>query len=220
VSEGAEEVVPIRLAIVEDHRVVADALATMLGIGEGIEVVGVVSSGEEIVALDEALEPDVILMDVSLQGLNGLEATREILARRPEARIVVLTMHDDADTVTSAMAAGALAYLPKNAGRADVLAAVQAVARGEGYLHSTVTRPFLDKVQPLADQSLSAERLTEREREVLALLADGRTTRQIADALVVGEETIKTHLGHIYQKLGVGDRTAAVAYALRRGLVR
>lgn len=210
----------IRLAIAEDHRVVADALATMLGFGDAIEVVGVVSSGGAIVDLDGELLPDVILMDVTLEGLNGIEATRQILAARPEARVVVLTMHDDPETVTNAMAAGARGFLPKNASRAEVIAAVEAVARGEGYLHSSVTGEFLDRVGPLADRSLAAERLTERERQVLELLADGRTTRQIAEALYVGEETVKTHLGHIYTKLGVADRVQAVALALRRGLVR
>jgi NarL family two-component system response regulator LiaR len=212
--------VTIRLAIAEDHEVVAEALATMLGFGGDIEIVGVVPSGDAIVELDGRLRPDVILMDVTLQGLNGIEATREILRRRPEARVVVLTMHDDAETVTNAMAAGARAFLPKNASRAEVLEAVDAVARGEGYLHASVTREFLDRMAPLADRSLQAERLTDREREVLELLADGKSTRQIADALIVGEETIKTHLGHIYQKLGVSDRVQAVALALRRGLVR
>lgn len=210
----------IRLAIAEDHRLVADALATMLGFSDQIEVVGVVPSGAEIVELDERIEPDVILMDVSLQGLNGLEATREILRRRPDARVVVLTMHDDAETVTGAMAAGALGFLPKNAGRHDLLAAVEAVARGEGYLHPTVTRTFLGRVGPLANQSLAAERLTERERQVLECLAAGRSTREIADVLMLGEETVKSHLARIYQKLGVKDRVGAVALALRRGLVR
>ena len=210
----------IRLAIAEDHQVVADALATMLAFGDAIEVVGVVPSGGAIVDLDAELEPDVILMDVSLQGLNGIEATRQILANRPEARIVVLTMHDDPETVTNAMAAGARGFLPKNATRDEVLAAVEEVARGGGYLHSSVTGEFLDRVAPLADRSLAAERLTERERQVLELLADGRTTRQIAEALFVGEETVKTHLGHIYTPLGVADRVQAVALALRRGLVR
>ena len=210
----------IRLAIAEDHQLVAEALATMLGFSEHIQVVGVVPSGAEIVALDSAVEPDVILMDVSLQGLNGIEATREIVHHRPGARVVVLTMHDDSETVTGAMAAGAVGFLPKNAGRADLLAAVEAVARGEGYIHPTVTRTFLDKVGPLADRSLAAERLTERERQVLECLASGRSTRQIADALVLGEETVKSHLARIYQKLGVNDRVGAVALALRRGLVR
>lgn len=210
----------IRLAIAEDHRIVADALATMLGFSDDIEIVGLVASGDAIVDLDGELEPDIILMDVTLQGLNGIEATRQILRRRPGARVLVLTMHDDADTVTNAMAAGAVGFLPKNASRSDVLDAISAVTRGEGYLHSSVTRDFLGRVGPMAERSLSAERLTDRERQVLVLLADGCSTRQIAEALFVGEETVKSHLGHIYQKLGVNDRVQAVALALRRGLVK
>lgn len=209
----------IRLAIAEDHQVVAEALATLLGFGDEIEVVATAASGTGIVEIDASLQPDVILMDVTLEGLNGIEATRQIVERRPDARIVVLTMHDDADTVTNAMAAGALGFLPKNAGREEVLAAVRAVAKGEGYLHSSVTRTFLERVGPLAKQSLAAERLTDREQEVLAKLAEGHSTRQIAQALSVGEETIKTHLGHIYQKLGVSDRVQAVALAIRAGLI-
>lgn len=218
--EAGTERPRVRLAIAEDHSVVADAIATMLGFTEHIEIVGIVPSGSEIIDLDAAAAPDVTLMDVTLQGMNGIEATRIIVSARPEARILVLSMHDDADTVTNAMAAGAVGFLPKNATRAELVAAIDAVARGEGYLHSSVTRSFLDRVGPLADRSLSSERLTDREREVLELLVDGHSTRQIAETLVVGEETIKSHLTHIYQKLGARDRVQAVALALRRGLVR
>ena len=210
----------IRLAIAEDHKVVADALATMLGFGDEIDVVGVVSSGADIVELDAELAPDVILMDITLEGLNGLEACRLILRDRPDARIIVLTMHDDPDTVTDAMAAGAVGFLPKNASRTDLLAAVKAVYEGGGYLHASVTRDFLGKMGPLASQAAASDRLTDRERDVLELLAAGNSTKAIANALVLGEETVKTHLAHIYQKLGVNDRVQAVALAIRRGLVR
>ena len=210
----------IRLAIAEDHAVVADALATMLSFATHIEIVGVVPSGSDIVTLDAERTPDVILMDVTLQGLNGIEATRQIVAARPDARVLVLTMHDDADTVTNATAAGAVGFLPKNATRSELVAAIEAVARGEGYLHSSVTRTFLGRVGPLAADASSSTRLTDREREVLEHLVEGRSTRQIADALHLGEETVKSHLTHIYQKLGARDRVQAVALALRRGLVR
>lgn len=209
-----------RIAIVEDHKVVAEALSTMLSLVEGFEVVGMTSSGSEALALVERTSPDVVLMDINLEGLNGIEATREILKKKPETRILILSMHDDHLTVTSAVAAGAAGFLPKNVEREELVTAINAIAQGKGFLAPDVTRPFLSRVGDLADEISARERLTEREREVLEELAQGKSTREMAESLVVAEETIKTHLTHIYQKLGVNDRVQAVALALRRGLVR
>jgi DNA-binding NarL/FixJ family response regulator len=210
---------PVRVAIAEDHAVVAEALATMFSLVDDVQVVGQVSSGEDAVALAERLRPDIFLMDVGLKGLNGLEATRQITRRTPSVRVLVLTMHDDVMTVARAVAAGAAGFVPKNAKREDLFRAVESVASGGGFLHQHVTSDFLSAVAPLVESSLSAERLTDRELEVLRNLSYGRSTKEIAHALVVSDETVKSHLTHIYQKLGVGDRTAAVAVALRRGLV-
>jgi DNA-binding NarL/FixJ family response regulator len=210
---------PVRVAIAEDHAVVAEALATMFSLVDDVQVVGQVSSGEDAVALAERLRPDVFLMDVGLKGLNGLEATRQITQRTSSVRVLVLTMHDDVMTVARAVAAGAAGFVPKNAKREDLFRAVESVASGGGFLHQHVTSDFLSAVAPLVESSLSAERLTDRELEVLRNLSYGRSTKEIAQALVVSDETVKSHLTHIYQKLGVGDRTAAVAVALRRGLV-
>ncbi len=198
---------------------VAEALATMFSLVDDVQVVGQVSSGDDAVALAERLRPDVFLMDVGLEGLNGLEATRLITQRTPSVRVLVLTMHDDVMTVARAVAAGAAGFVPKNAKREDLFRAVDSVASGGGFLHEHVTSDFLSAVAPLVETSLSGERLTDRELEVLRNLSYGRSTREIAQALVVSDETVKSHLAHIYQKLGVGDRTAAVALALRRGLV-
>lgn len=197
----------------------AEALATMFSLVDDIEVVGRVSSGDDAVALAERLRPDVFLMDVGLDGLNGLEATRQIAQRVPSVRVLVLTMHDDVATVARAVAAGAAGFLPKNAAREDLFRAVESVAAGSGYLHEQVTSAFLSAVAPLVETSLSAERLTDRELDVLRSLSNGSSTKEIASALLVSDETVKSHLTRIYQKLGVGDRTAAVAVALRRGLV-
>ena len=194
---------PVRVAIAEDHALVAEALETMFSLVDGFEVVGRAVSGDEAVALAERLHPDVFLMDVALKGLNGIEATRQIVQNVPGVRVLVLTMHDDVATVARAVAAGAAGLVPKNAKRDELFRAVEAIAGGGGYL----------------DEHLSAERLTDRELDVLRLLSHGGSTRDIAQALVVSEETVKSHLGRIYQKLGVGDRTSAVALALRRGLV-
>ena len=210
---------PIRVAIAEDHALVADALGTMFTLVDGFEVVGQVTSGNDAVSLAVRLRPDVFLMDVGLVGLNGLEATRQIVEAVPSVRVLVLTMHDDAMTVARAVAAGAAGFLPKNAQREDLFHAVQAVAAGGGFLHEQVTSGFLSTVAPLVSTSLAVERLTDRELEVLQLLSHGRSTKEIARELVVADETVKSHLTRIYQKLGVADRTAAVALALRRGLV-
>jgi two-component system response regulator DegU len=209
----------LRIAIAEDHRIVADALATMLSFAEGFEVVGTVASGADILELAATSQPDIVLMDVKLDGLNGIEATRELVRRDPDAKVLVLSMHDDQDTVTDAIVAGAAGFLPKNVERDELVNAIRAVADGAGFLHPTVTRPFLHKMGAIADKARARETLTDRERTVLTELAQGKSTKEIAETLVVGEETVKTHLTHIYQKLGVNDRVQAVAIALRRGLV-
>ena len=191
----------------------------MLSFSEGFEVVGFAESGEGIVDIVARRSPDVALMDVSLVGLGGIEATRRIVDDHPGTRVLVLTMHDDPETVRDAIAAGASGFLPKNVGREDLAGAIRAVAGGGGFLHPSVTRPFLRAFGELAE-SQPQVRLTERERDVLEQLATGKTTKEIARVLFVGEETVKTHLSGVYQKLGVSDRVQAVAAALRRGLVK
>ena len=212
-------VAPIRVLLVEDHTVVGEALATMLSFEEDIAVVGAVRSGADAVESAGRLNPDVVLMDIRIEGLNGIEATRRIRDAYPEIRVIALTMHDDAETVAEVVAAGADGFVPKNTARADLLVALRKVSAGEAYLHPSITAPFLRRVAPLADQTLEFERLTTREGEVLELLSTGMTTKQIAEKLVLGDETVKTHLSRVYRKLRVNDRVEAVAVAIRRGLV-
>lgn len=210
---------PIRVFLAEDHTLVAQAIATMLSFDEDFEVVGMVESGADAVEQCEKLRPDVALMDVKLEGLNGIEATREILKLSPETRVLVLSMHDDQDTVVGAVKAGASGFLPKNVDRQELESAIRAVAAGKGFLHPEVTGPFLRRIGTMAGE-VASQRLTEREQAVLQELANGKSTRQIARSLEIAEETVKTHLAHIYQKMGVSDRVQAVAMALRRGFVR
>lgn len=198
----------------------AEALATMLSFSEGFEVVGLADSGEGIIELVARLSPAVALMDVSLVGLGGIDATRRITDEHPSTKVLILTMHDDPETVRDAIAAGASGFVPKNVGREDLTAAIRAVAAGGGFLHPSVTRPFLNAFGQLAESAQPQVGLTERERDVLEALATGKSTKEIAKVLFVGEETVKTHLSSVYQKLGVGDRVQAVAAALRRGLVK
>lgn len=199
---------------------VAQAIATMLSFDPDFQVIGTAASGGAAIDLCAETKPDVALMDVKLQGLNGIEATREIAKVSPSTRVLVLSMHDNQDTVMDAVAAGAAGFLPKNVDREKLVSAIHAVAEGKGFLHPEVTGPFLDRMGLMAKEALSRERLTEREQGVLQELAHGKSTREIAKTLVVTEETVKSHLAHIYQKLGVNDRVQAVALALRRGLVR
>jgi DNA-binding NarL/FixJ family response regulator len=209
----------IHIVIAEDHGVVADGIATMLSFEPDMEVVGMVTSGEDLVAMVDELRPEVALVDVNLMGMDGLAAVREIEARAIPTRTMALTMFTDHDTVTRAVAAGVAGYLPKNVRRDELVQAVRAVAAGKGFLHPDVTRPFLERVGPLAIHA-GLQPLSKREQEVLEQLATGRSTREIADALGLGDETVKSHLSRIYQKLKATDRVQAVVVAMRHGLVR
>jgi DNA-binding NarL/FixJ family response regulator len=209
----------IRVVIAEDHGVVADGVATMLSFEADMEVVEIVTSGEDLVVSVERHRPDVALVDVNLIGMDGLAAVREIEARNIPTRTMALTMFTDHDTVTRAVAAGVAGYLPKNVRREELVQAVRAVASGKGFLHPDVTRPFLERVGPMAMHA-GIQPLSKREQDVLEQLAMGRSTREIADALNLGDETVKSHLSRIYQKLKATDRVQAVVTAMRHGLVR
>ena len=214
-GEGAR----IRVVIAEDHGVVADGVATMLSFESDMEVIEIVTSGEDLITSVDKHRPDVALVDVNLIGMDGLAAVREIEARGIPTRTMALTMFTDHDTVTRAVAAGVAGYLPKNVRREELVQAVRAVAAGKGFLHPDVTRPFLERVGPMAMHA-GIQPLSKREQEVLEQLATGRSTKEIADALGLGDETVKSHLSRIYQKLKATDRVQAVVTAMRHGLVR
>jgi DNA-binding NarL/FixJ family response regulator len=208
----------ISIVIAEDHGVVADGVATMLSFEDDMEVVDLVTSGEALIESVVARRPDVALVDVNLIGMDGLAAVREIATRGVPTRMLALTMFTDHDTVTRAVAAGVSGYLPKNVRREELVQAVRAVAAGKGFLHPDVTRPFLERVGPLAMHA-GLQPLSKREQEVLEELATGKSTREIAETLGLGDETVKSHLSRIYQKLKAADRVQAVVIAMRHGLV-
>lgn len=209
----------ISVVIAEDHGVVADGIETMLSFEPDIEVVAIVQSGEELVAAVERHRPKVALVDVNLIGMDGLAAVRQIEERDLPTRTMALTMFTDHDTVTRAVAAGVAGYLPKNVRRDELVQAVRAVAAGKGFLHPDVTRPFLERVGPLAIHA-GLQPLSKREQDVLEQLATGKSTREIAEVLELGDETVKSHLSRIYAKLKASDRVQAVVIAMRHGLVR
>ena len=205
---------PIRLLIADDHPVVRDGLSGMLAADPGFEVLGEAADGAEAVRLAQALQPDVILMDLRMPEMDGVTAIAELARRGVASRVLVLTTYDTDSHVLSAIEAGATGYLLKDAPRAELLRAVRAAARGEAVLSPSVATRLIDRVR-----SPDAGPLSQRELEVLEMVAGGSTNREAAAQLFVSEATVKTHLLHIYAKLGVSDRTAAVAAAFNRGLL-
>jgi DNA-binding NarL/FixJ family response regulator len=207
--------VPIRLVVADDHPVVRDGLIGTFGAEPGFEVLGEASDGARAVALAQALDPDVVLMDLRMPGMDGVAAIRELAARGVRARVLVLTTYDTDSDVLPAIEAGATGYLLKDAPLEELLRGVRAAARGEAVLSPAVASRVLGHVrEPDAEQPLS-----ERELEILALVARGTTNREAAKQLFISEATVKTHLLHIYAKLGVNDRAAAVAEGFHRGLL-
>jgi DNA-binding NarL/FixJ family response regulator len=204
----------IRLLIVDDHPVVRDGLRGMLtGDGE-FEVLGEAADGAEAVALAETLRPDVVLMDLRMPGTDGVRAIGMLRERGVPARVLVLTTFDTDSDVLPAIEAGATGYLLKDTPREELFRAVRAAARGEAVLSPSVATRLLGQVRSPAKEPLS-----QREVEVIGLIARGSTNRETAKHLFISEATVKTHLLHIYGKLGVKDRAAAVAVAFERGLL-
>jgi len=208
---------PIAVLIVDDHSVVREGLRVFLQLQDGIEVAGEAGDGEDALEQALALRPDVILMDLVMPNLDGVAAMRELRARVPESRVIVLTSFLDDERLLPAIQAGAAGYLLKNSEPAELVRAIRAAHGGETIIDPTVASRL---VQAIADGRRSAadQALTRREREVLELIARGRSNKRIAFELGISEKTVKTHVGHVLAKLGVSDRTQAALLAVREGL--
>ncbi|MGW4796486.1 response regulator [Nonomuraea sp. NPDC004297] len=210
----------VRLVIVDDHPVVRDGLRGMFVEQPDLEVVGEAGDGERGLVVAAALRPDVVLTDLRMPGLSGAEFIGALAERVPSARVLVLTTYDGDDDVLPALTAGAIGYLLKDSPREEVFRAVRAAAAGESVLSPAVAARVLGQVRASAPASAPAPaELSERERTVLGLVARGCTNKEAAAALFISETTVKTHLAHIYAKLGVSDRASAVAAAYGRGLL-
>ena len=210
---------PIRLLIADDHPVVRDGLSNMFARDPEFEVLGEAADGSEAVRLAQALQPDVILMDLRMPRMDGLTAISELARRGIPARVLVLTTYDTDSHVLPAIEAGATGYLLKDAPRDDLLRAVRAAAHGEAVLSPSVAARLMSQFRSPGPEAPAPGPLSQRELEVLELVAAGSTNREAAARLFISEATIKSHLLNIYGKLGVSDRAAAVGEAYNRGLL-
>lgn len=221
---------PIRVLLVDDHTVLRDGMRLILDQEEDMLVVGEAGSGEEALVKVEALQPDIVVMDIGLPGMNGIETTRRLKGAYPHTGVVVLTNYDDDEYLFTMLKAGATGYLLKNAAGNELVAAIRAVYRGESSLQPAVTKKLLEEYtrsgtrteRPAESRQaarMTRDDLTEREIDVLKLVAQGSNNRAIADKLSLSVRTVENHLVSIYSKLGLTERTELVLYAMRKGLV-
>ena len=208
---------PVRVMLVDDHSVVREGLKNYLAALGGFQVVGEASSGAEALERAAAVKPQVVLMDLVMPVMDGIEATRRLHEQFPDIKVIVLTSFADDDKLFPALRAGAVAYLLKDVGPEDLAEAVSAAARGETRLHPEVTRRLMAGIAGGAEQR-PEDILTPREMDVLRCLSRGRSNKEIAADLSIGEKTVKTHVGSILDKLGLADRTQAALYAVKRGV--
>jgi DNA-binding NarL/FixJ family response regulator len=206
--------------IVDDHEVVRMGLRAALEIEDDFTVVAEAGTGKEAIDKARAHQPDIVLMDVRMDGMDGIEACREIRSELPATRVLMLTSFAEEETVVAALLAGAAGYVLKNVARSRLLEALRSVARGESLLDSKVTKSVLERLVGMQAKPDDHDELTAREREVLVLIADGATNKEIASKLVVSENTARNHVSHILSKLGFSRRSEAAAYAVRKGLVK
>ena len=210
----------IKILITDDHPVVREGLSAMLSWESYIEVVGEARDGKEAVAKASELQPDIVLMDLRMPEMDGVEAMRQIRARHPYIQFIVLTTYNNDEYIFKGIEAGARAYLLKDAPRDELFKAIRAVSRGESLIEPTVASKVLDRLAELSRQTSTAEVLSEREVEVLALIARGASNKIIADSLNIGQSTVKTHIQSIFHKLEVNDRTEAVTVAVKKGIIK
>ena len=212
---------PIRILLADDHTVVRKGLRLLLESQQGFEVIADASDGRETVAMAEQHQPDVVVMDVAMPILNGIEAARQISAKLPRTAIVFLSMHSDEGYVLKALKSGARAYLLKDSAEYDLISAIKAVNEGKAFFSPAISKMLVeDYVRQMRERDVedSYELLTTREREILQLLAEGKNNKEVASLLNLSLYTVETHRSNIFQKLNLPNRTEAAVFALREGL--
>ncbi len=210
----------IKILIADDHPVVREGLNAMLSRETDFKVVGEAKDGADAVNKVAELKPDVVLMDLRMPEMDGVEAMRRIREADPQVKFIILTTYSDDDYIFSGIEAGARAYLLKDAPRDELFKAIRSVHRGESLIQPVVASKLLDRFSQLSRRAPSGEELSERELEVLCLMAKGAANKEISAELNIAQSTVKTHITNIFQKLGVNDRTEAVTQAIKRGIIR
>jgi NarL family two-component system response regulator LiaR len=210
----------IKVLLVDDHEMVRIGLAAVLGTEEGIEVVGEASSGAEGIRLAQQYRPDIVLMDLVMEGMDGIETTRRLLQLYPDCKVIVLTSFLDDDKMYPVIEAGAFSYLLKTSRASEIAQAIRSAAKGQPILESQVASKIMHRFRQPKPAAALHESLTEREMEVLCLIAEGKSNQDTADLLYIGIKTVKFHVTNILAKLGVEDRTQAAIYAFKNGLIK
>ena len=212
-----------KVLLAEDHTIVRKGLRSLLDKETGIEVVGEAEDGREAIVKAKKLHPDIVVMDIAMPGLNGLEATRQIKKRFSDIKIIILTMHANEEYILQSLKAGASGYLVKKAAPAELISAINAVHKGHSFLSPSISRMVIDEYirrsKEISEGEEGFEQLTVREREVLQLIAEGRKTREIAELLYISIKTVETHRSHIMNKLDIHSTAELTRYAIRKGII-
>jgi DNA-binding NarL/FixJ family response regulator len=212
----------IRVLVADDHTIVRDGICALLALVADVEVVGEAANGREALKKVKELAPDVVLMDIAMPIMGGLEATRRICREFPGTKVLALTQYDDKEYVFPLIEAGACSFISKTAASSELIWGIRAVCRGESFLSPSVARLLVEEYQQgahLQDIRDPYEQLTDRERDVLKLMAEGHTTQEIADMLVISPKTVEGHKTNLMSKLGIHNRTDLIKYALRKGII-
>ncbi len=209
----------IKILIVDDHAILRDGVRALLGLDENLEIVGEACEGKDAVEKTDNLSPDVVVMDIGMPGMDGLEATRRITKNHPNSKVLVLTQHDNKEYVLSTVKSGAAGYIPKRALGSDLVNAIYAVHRGDSFLYPSAAAALIESYRKQNEESEPYDTLTPREREILKLIAEGQTSKQIADALFISLKTVMGHRCKIMEKLDLHNRADLIKYAMRKGLV-
>lgn len=209
----------IKVLLVDDHAIMRDGIRAILSLHDDIDIVGEASEGQEAIEKTRELSPDVVIMDVAMPDMDGIEATRRIRKESPNVKVIMLTQYDNKEYVLSAIKAGAAGYVPKRALGSELVSAVRAVNRGESFLYPSAAAALIDDYRRQAKTADPYEQLTPREREILKLIAEGHTSREIAENLFISLKTVTGHRAKIMEKLGLRNRTELFKFAVRKGLL-